>query len=80
MTLSFVRRAVAEVMAQKVIRIGRVVMRAKNTVVLNPPPNFHAPHVGTRIKREIKSPFEKVSLPGPSAGSGGLFIAGDLDR
>ena len=77
MTLSFARGAVEEAMVQKAIRIGRVVMSAKNTVVLNPPPNFHAIHVGTRTKREIKSPFEKVSLPGPSAGSGGLLIAGD---
>lgn len=79
MTFSFVRGDVADATAQKAISTGTVVMRAKNRVVLRPPPTFHDTHAGTRMSNEIKSTLEKLSLPGPSAGRGGLLIAGDFD-
>jgi hypothetical protein len=46
-------------------------------VVLKPPPSFHDRYVGAPMSSEIRMVLEKLTLPGPSAGSGGLWMAGD---
>jgi hypothetical protein len=71
------RGLVEDAMVQKTIRIGNRVMRKRKIVVLRPPPSFHDRYVGTPKSREINSVLEKLILPGPSAGSGGLWMAGD---
>lgn len=64
-------------MVQKAIRIGTDVKRAKNIVVFKPPPNFHDEYAGTMNSSEYRAMLEKLSLPGPSAGSGEFLIAGN---
>jgi hypothetical protein len=56
--------------------MGTVVKRPKKTEVLNPPPIFQERYVGVIVIREKRRRFEKVSLPGPSAGRGAFLIAG----
>lgn len=62
---------------QKEMRIGMDVRMAKKMVVFKPPPTFHAPYAGTRNNSDKRTMFEKESLPGPSAGRGAFWIAGD---
>ena len=57
--------------------MGIVVKRAKKKVVRSPPLSFHDIAVGMRIRRRKRREFEKLSPPGPSAGSGPFLIAGD---
>lgn len=66
----------AEMVNQKEPSIGMKVSNPKNTVVLNPPPTFHANHVGTPKSKEKRRMFEKLSEPAESAGRGAFLIAG----
>jgi hypothetical protein len=45
-------------------------------LVFNPPPTFQERYVGTSVTRAMRRMFEKLSLPGPSAGKGAFLIAG----
>lgn len=66
-------------MAQKATRMGKKAKRKSTIVVMRPPPTFHARYVGTATSREMRSTLEKLTLPGPSAGSGGLWMARDCE-
>ena len=52
------------------------VKRPKKMEVFNPPPTFHEKYVGTKAIKEKRTRLEKLSDPGPSAGSGAFLIAG----
>ena len=77
MTRSFMRGLVEDAIVQYATRMGKKVARKKKRAVLKPPPSFHDRYVGTPTSSEIKMVLEKLTLPGPSAGSGGLWMAGD---
>ena len=66
-------------MVQKAIRIGRRKPKKKKTVVLKPPPRLWATKIGIPNSSAPRSKFEKDSLPGPSAGRGGLWMAGNFN-
>jgi len=58
------------------MRIGMEVKRPKKSVVKRPPLTFLAMYHGITTRMEKRRTFEKLSLPGPSAGRGAFFMAG----
>jgi hypothetical protein len=76
LAFSFLRGEKLEKTVQKARRIGTEVRRAKKMVVLNPPPTFHDRYSGIPPRREKRRGFEKLSLPGPSAGRGAFLMVG----
>jgi len=65
-----------DAMVQYATRMGMEVKRAKKSVVKKPPPTFLAMYHGVIARREKRRTFEKLSLPGPSAGRGAFLMAG----
>jgi len=65
-----------EAMTQKAARRGRVVKRAKKSVVFSPPPTFHERYNGTPPRMEKSKVFEKLSAPEASAGRGAFLMEG----
>jgi hypothetical protein len=65
-----------EAMVQYAMRIGIEVKRAKKSVVKRPPPTFLAMYHGITVRMKKRRTFEKLSLPGPSAGRGAFLMAG----
>lgn len=56
--------------------MGRLVNRAKNSQVQDPPPTLRARKAGTIARRENKRALEKLSEPAPSAGKGAFLMVG----
>lgn len=74
--MSLIRGDIREAVDQNTRRIGTVVKKASSRVVLKPPPIFHDRYAGTASRRADRRPLLKLSLPGPSAGSGAFLMAG----
>jgi hypothetical protein len=59
------------------IKIGSVVKTARKSAALKPPPSCHESHWGIPTSRVPRTRLDHCSCPGPSAGRGALFMAGD---
>jgi hypothetical protein len=64
---------------QYAISIGSDVMIPRPRARSGPPPNFHDRATGIETSKENRTVLEKVSPPGPSAGSGPFLMAGDWE-
>lgn len=68
-----------DVHAQNDTRIGTVVSRPMKIPVLIPPPSIYVREAGMPSKPLSNSELLKLVLPAPSAGRGGLWMAGDYE-